>query len=465
MNIRLKRIIKIGLPLIIFLINICSAAEEENEENQKKQRVIFFFLQGKCEGMPKGNIIKRIENIDDYLEYDKEEKKYKVKEGFEEMLVGIYNSLLKDENKKVNFNNNAEEPLCTVDCNKEDHMMTLPTCGQRFCKYAFSEVLQDRLFNNKKIITCPKYVGRSETNKGHLCSFSLGKVKIIKNYDGVKKYAEINEELSNFLGEFGNKFIGQDEGKNISLRDFIKKIILDGASDKDFKTGAAKKCIYCQTTLYKKNCIGETNKIQCTDCGEEFICFKCLCKCDDSRIDHGKCIDSRDCDLFQGYGTGKVFVGEKDDGSPNDDGFEDFETNKYYHPRRCYNCKEYMGKDRQCNHATCPCGAQWCWFCGAPYDNNHWDKLGNCYNLHFKGDFGKNFESSLNDRMKLNDDDLFPWERTKDMISKEEIQNFIKLRQPILDEIEISKQDVNDQFCCNCFLDCLGKIKNCFSEI
>jgi hypothetical protein len=43
MNIRLKRIIKIGLPLIIFLINIlkCSAA---NNENNTKNRVIFFCL-------------------------------------------------------------------------------------------------------------------------------------------------------------------------------------------------------------------------------------------------------------------------------------------------------------------------------------------------------------------------------------------------------------------------------------
>ena len=103
------------------------------------------------------------------------------------------------------------------------------------------------------------------------------------------------------------------------------------------------------------------------------------------------------------------------------------------------NCKDYNGKDRACNHATCPCGAQWCWFCGAPYNENHWNNPGNCKDLHFKGDFGKNFDPSLNDNMKLKDDDLFPWERTKDRISKEEIQNFINLRQPILEEIKISK--------------------------
>ena len=368
------------------------------------------------------------------------------------------------------MNNNDEELLCTDDCKKKEHMMKLPTCEQEICKYVFFLHLQCKLFDNKKIISCPRYRGRTEGDKSHLCSFSLGKVKIIKDEYGnfMGKEAEINEDLSKFLEEFGNKFIGQDEGKNISLRDFIKKIILDGASDKDFNTGAAKKCMYCQTTLYKKNCIDGT-KILCTGCDEEPICFKCLCKWDNIRIDHNKCIDSIDCDLFKVYGKGVIFVGEKNDNSPNNDGFENFETNDYYHPRRCYSCKEYLGKDRACNHATCPCGAQWCWFCGVPYNESHWDNPGNCNGLHYKGDLHNNFEPSLNDRMKLNDDDLLPWERKGNKISKEDIQNFINLRKPILDEIEKSKklmvQKENDQLCCNCFLDCLDKIKNCLSEI
>ena len=451
MNIRLKRIIKIGLPLIIFLINICSATEDEN---MKKNRAIISFLRNQYKENLQINIISGIKDKDNYLEYDKEGEKFKVKNEEEEALKIAYLSLLEKENKKVNLNNNDEEQWCTGDCKKEDHMMKLPTCGQEFCKYAFYLHLQAKLFDNKKIIPCPKYVGRTENNNGHLCSFSLGESKIIKNYDGVKKYAEINEELSDFLGEFGNKIIGQDEGKNISLRDFIKKIILDGASDKDFNTGDAKKCMYCQNTLYKKNCFEET-KILCTGCDEKPICFKCLCKWTDSRINHKKCIDSIDCDLFQEYGTGKIYVGEKNDNNPNDDGFENFETNKYYHPRRCYSCKEYLGKDRACNHATCPCGAQWCWFCGAIYDDNHWNISANCNGLHLKGDYHNNFDSSLNEKMQLNDDDLLPWERKENKISKKEIQDFINLKKPI----------VNDQLCCNCFLDCLGKIKDCFSEV
>ena len=481
MNIRLKRIIKIGLPLIIFLINICSAAEEN--ENAKKNRAIFISLIGQGVVNPQINIIKLIENIDNYLEeYDESnEKKYRVRENEKELLKAAYQSLL-EENKKVNLNNNDEEPWCTDDCNKEEHKMKLPTCGQEFCKYAFFLHLQCKLFDNKKIISCPRYRGiAGGGGKSHLCSFSLGKVKIIRDEDDnfVGKEAEINEDLSKFLEEFGDRPISTKED-NMSLREFIKKIILGGANDNDFNTGDAKKCMYCQNTLYRKNCI-EGTKILCTGCDEEPICFKCLCKWDDSRIDHEKCIDSIDCDLFQGYGTGKIFVGEKNDYNPNDDGFENFETNKYYHPRRCYNCKDYIGKDRACNHATCPCGAQWCWFCGAPYDDNHWNATGNCYGLHFEGDYYKNFDPSLNARMQLKNDDLLPWERKENTISKEEIQKFIDLKNSILNEKskklnekskklnEKSKklmvQDENDQLCCNCFLDCLDKIKNCFSNI
>lgn len=471
MNIRLKRIIKIGLPLIIFLINICSAAEEENEneKNQKKNRAILVCLKSQGILNPLPYIMSRIKDKDSYLEYDNEEKKYRVKEDNKDLLKAVYQSLL-EENKKVNLNNNDEEQWCSGDCKKEDHMMKLPTCGQEFCKYAFFLHLECKLFDNKKIISCPKHKERTEDDKGHLCSFSLGKVKIKKNNYGkfLGKEAEINEDLSKFLEEFGHRPISTKED-SISLREFIKKKISDGASDKDFNTGDAKKCMYCQNTLYKKNCFDGT-KIQCTGCDEEPICFKCLCKWDDSRIDHGKCIDSQDCDLFQEFGKGKANVGIKNYYDPNDDGFEDFETNKYYHPRRCYNCKAYLVKDRACNHATCVCcGAQWCWFCGALYDDNHWNNPGNCYKLHFKGDSANNFDPSLNERMKLNDDDLLPWERKENKISKEDIQDFINLRKPILDEIEISKklmaQDENDQLCCNCFLDCLGKIKDFFSEI
>ena len=464
MNIRLKRIIKIGLPLIIFLINICSAVEED--ENAKKNRAIFFFLQSQGIGNPQGNIITRIENKDNYLEEyidnDSKEKKYRVKEGDEELLKVAYNSLLEENNKKVKLNNNDEEQLCTKDCNKKEHMMKLPTCGKEFCKYAFFLHLQVKLFDNKKIISCPRYIGiAGGGGNSHLCSFSLGKVKIIRDeYDNfVRKEAEINEDLSKFLEEFGNRPISTKED-NMSLREFIKKIILGGANDNDFNTGDAKKCMYCQNTLYRKNCI-EGTKILCTGCGENPICFKCLCKWDDGRIDHEKCIDSQDCDLFQEFGKGKANVGKKNYYDSNDDGYENFEDNIYYHPRRCYNCKAYLVKDRACNHATCVCcGAQWCWFCGEPYNNNHWNTSLNCKGLQF---------ARNNDRMKLNDDDLLPWERKENKISKEDIQVFINLRKPILDEIEISKklmaQDENDQLCCNCFLDCLDKIKDCFSNI
>ena len=69
--------------------------------------------------------------------------------------------------------------------------------------------------------------------------------------------------------------------------------------------------------------------------------------------------------------------------------------------------------------------------------------------------------------MQLKDDDLLPWERKKNKISKKKIQEFINLKKPILDEIQkkLMAQDENDQLCCNCFLDCLDEIKNCFSNI
>ena len=100
MNIRLKRIIKIGLPLIIFLINICSAAEE-NEEEKKKDNAILIFLLRQGVKNPQKYIISSIEDKDNYLEkyQENDETKYRVKEESKDMLVGFYNSLL--EKKKL----------------------------------------------------------------------------------------------------------------------------------------------------------------------------------------------------------------------------------------------------------------------------------------------------------------------------------------------------------------------------
>ena len=266
------------------------------------------------------------------------------------------------------------------------------------------------------------------------------------------------------MNEFGKKIV---DGEGTSLKKIIEDTISGGGDTKDFNTGIAKYCIKCNTVLWKDHCLDNENRISCSGCKNKKICFKCLYDCDDKDIDHNTCIDSRDCDAFQKYGTGKVFVGKKNDYSHNDDGYENFKTKKYYHPRRCYNCKGWAGKDRKCNHITCVCGTQWCWFCGEPYNNNHWDNPGNCNGLHFKGDYNNNFDTSLNDKMKLKDDDLFPWERKENKISKEDIQNFINLKDSILNEKskKLMGQEENDQLCCNCFLDCLDKIKKCFSEI
>ena len=69
--------------------------------------------------------------------------------------------------------------------------------------------------------------------------------------------------------------------------------------------------------------------------------------------------------------------------------------------------------------------------------------------------------------MKLNDDDLLPWERTENKISKKAIQEFINLGKNKLNK-KSKKQiesEENDQLCCDCCLDCLDKIKKCFSAI
>ena len=51
------------------------------------------------------------------------------------------------------------------------------------------------------------------------------------------------------------------------------------------------------------------------------------------------------------------------------------------------------------------------------------------------------------------------------MVKIDEFKNERILKQ--IDEIQkkLMLQDENDQLCCNCFLDCLDEIKNCFSNI
>ena len=460
MNIRLKRIIKIGLPLIVFFINIVNCSEvniiSDAEENiisdyEKKIQAVITFAYNKGEELKNGidNIadesIKRIDNLDSYLEFDILNNIYKVREDKEEELLSVLLSLMDKQPNHDYFE-------CLPQCNDKNHFITLPTCHQRGCKYAFYNHLLLKLSASNNKIPCLLTEEPKESKKGHLCFFSLGKVLVDgKNafkYGGIKKKIIINYELNEFLNEFGEKIV---DGKGTSLKKIIEDTISGGGDTKDFNTGRAKYCRNCNTVLWKDNCLNNTNIIICSGCKEKKICFKCLYDWDDKNIDHNICIDSQDCDLFQKYGTDKIFVGKK---NKKDLGYENFKTNRYYHPRRCYNCKGWAGKDRKCNHITCVCGAQWCWFCGDAYDDDHWN-YGSCKGLWTKGDYNNNFDASLNDKMKLNDDDLLPWERKENPISKEEIQKFINLKKPIL----------NDQLCCNCFLDCLDKIKNCFSEI
>ena len=90
MNIRLKRIIKIGLPLIIFLINICSAAEENVilDSEKKIQVVMIFAFNNGLEDI-NAQSIKKIDNLDSYLEFDVPNKTYKVNED-KYILMSIY---------------------------------------------------------------------------------------------------------------------------------------------------------------------------------------------------------------------------------------------------------------------------------------------------------------------------------------------------------------------------------------
>lgn len=356
--------------------------------------------------------IKKIGNLDSYLENNVPNDTYQVKKDKEEDLLGILLSLMEKQPKIEYFD-------CPSECKNQDHFITLPTCKKQGCKYAFYNYLLCKLFEKKNKIPCLLTEEPNENKKGHLCFFSLGKVFVDGNnafkYGGIKKEIFINPELNEFLKEFGERIVGE---KGTSLKKIIEDTISGGGDTKDFNTGKAKYCRNCNTVLYEDNCLDNGNKIICSGCNDKSICFKCLYDWDDKDIDHNTCIDSQDCDLFQRYGTGKIFVGKKNDHSPNDDGFEYFEIKKYYHPRRCYNCKGWAGKDRKCNHITCVCGAQWCWFCGATYDNDHWNNSANCKGLHTEGDYDKNFNSYLNEKMQLKDDDLLPWERKENKISK-----------------------------------------------
>lgn len=298
--------------------------------------------------------------------------------------------------------------------------------------------------------------------------FPLGEVKVKKKTaflaGGIKKTIIIDKQLDGFLKEFGNRII---DNNNTSCKQIIEETISGGGDSKDFNTGRVKCCRYCNNVLWKDLVVNGQNTIICSSCDDKMICFKCLYYYHDDYIDHEQCIDSQDCDLYEKYGNDEVFVGKRRDSDTNDRGIENFKENKFFHPRRCFNCKGWGVKDRHCNHITCICGAQWCWFCGAPYDHNYWNSSFNCRNLHLAGLDSDSFDSSLNKKMKIHDDDLLPWERKKNKILKKQIQNFIKLGKNKLNKKNKKpiKQKGNDLLCCNCFLDCLDKIKNCFPDI
>lgn len=464
MCIRLKKIIKIGLPLIIFLINIlkCSAIEEneKEDENNQKKRAIFSFLRDQSSNYGyfineiSPSILERILNeyFNIYFYYDNKEGKYKVNENSKVFLLGIFVSLLEEAKKKEEKKNEDNEQYCTYKCRKKDHMMKLPSCKKKYCRYAFYEHLISKLlYTENTIIPCPIVENK------HICSFVLGAVKIKEAYEyGLNtshKEVVFNKDLDNFLCMFGQTKIGKEK---ITLSEVLKKRILGGAEDIEFSTGKIKSCMFCRELLLKKNCDEKTNKIYCSKC-KCWICFKCLCHWDNPKINHDKCIDSSDCDLYEKYGTGIVYIGEKNKEKSGKDCYENFKKNIYYHPRRCYHCKVYSAKDRQCNHVGCICGRQWCWFCGNPYSDEHWNKNGYCKGMHLEGDFQvSNGNSKINNmqllnlKMQLNEDDWFPWERKKNKIRKWKIKNFIRLK----------KNEQINQLCCDCFLDFLEEIND-----
>ena len=312
MNIRLKRIIKIGLPLIIFLINICSAAEENiiSDSEKKIQAVmIFAFNKGNELGNGIDNItdksIKRIDNLDSYLEFDVPNNTYKVKKDKEEELLSALLSLMDKQPNHEWFD-------CLPECNIENHLITLPTCKKEGCKYAFYNHLLVNLLEKKNKIPCLLTEESKGSKKGHLCFFSLGEVIVDgKNAfeDGeISKTIIINAELNNFLNEFGGRIVDEE---NTSLKKIIEDTISGGGDAKDFNTGRAKYCRNCNTVLWKDKCLDNENRIICSGCKDKIICFKCLYDYDDKNIDHNKCIDSQDCDLYYRYCKDKIFVGKK----------------------------------------------------------------------------------------------------------------------------------------------------------
>ena len=149
MNIRLKRIIKIGLPLIIFLINICSAVEENVilDSEKKIQVVMIFAFNNGLEDI-NAQSIKKIDNLDSYLEFDVPNKTYKVNEDKKEELLVILQSLM-DKQPKIEY---FDE--CTTECKNQDHLITLPTCKKQGCKYAFYNHLIVKLLESKNKIPC-----------------------------------------------------------------------------------------------------------------------------------------------------------------------------------------------------------------------------------------------------------------------------------------------------------------------
>ena len=170
MNIRLKRIIKIGLPLIIFLINICSAAEENIISNyEKKIEAVMTFAFNKHVEDITAQSIKEIDNLDSYLEIDLSSNTYKVKEDKKDELLSVLISLM-DKQPKIEYFD------CLPECNIGNHLITLPTCQKQGCKYAFYNDLLCKLLDKKNKIPCLLTEEPKESKEGHLCFFSLGEV-------------------------------------------------------------------------------------------------------------------------------------------------------------------------------------------------------------------------------------------------------------------------------------------------
>lgn len=87
-----------------------------------------------------------------------------------------YQSLL-EENNKVKLHNNDEEPWCTGESKEPSHMMDLPTCKQKFCKYAFFLHLQTKLFSKKRLSLAQNIKKEQETTMVIFVVFLLEKIK------------------------------------------------------------------------------------------------------------------------------------------------------------------------------------------------------------------------------------------------------------------------------------------------